>query len=189
MFNEKLICAGFGGQGVMSLGQIVANAGMLEGRHVTWLPSYGPEMRGGAAYCCVVISDSPVGSPIITDDATSVIVMNLPSFQKFEQRVAPNGLLLVNSSMVELESVRWDIQAYYLPVVDEAAANGNPKMANMVMLGAYLELTGIVRLESVLKSLEKVFAQKSRRLLQANREALTMGMRAMRDRLPISAAI
>lgn len=81
MYCEKLLCAGFGGQGVMSLGQILSYAGMIEGKHVTWLPSYGPEMRGGTAYCCVMISDTPVGSPLITNDATSAIIMNLPSFE------------------------------------------------------------------------------------------------------------
>lgn len=104
MATERVICAGFGGQGVMSMGQLLTYAGMLEKKEVSWLPSYGPEMRGGTANCSVTISDTPVGSPVITDDATCAIVMNLPSLDKFEKDVVPGGKILVNSSLIEKKS-------------------------------------------------------------------------------------
>ena len=101
MATEKVIMSGFGGQGIMSAGQLLAYAGMLKGKEVSWLPSYGPEMRGGAANCAVMISDSPIGSPIIIDDATSAIIMNLPSLDKFENSVVEDGILIINSSLVK----------------------------------------------------------------------------------------
>ena len=132
MISQKLICAGFGGQGVMSLGQLLTYAGMLEGKEVSWMPSYGPEMRGGTAFCCVNISDKPIGSPLIGDDASCAIVMNLPSFQKFEPRVASGGELLVNSSLIEQLSSRDDLHVYYIPANEVAVRCGSVKMANMV---------------------------------------------------------
>lgn len=104
MLNEKVICAGFGGQGVMSMGQLMTYAGMLEGKEVSWLPSYGPEMRGGTANCNVIISERPIGSPVITNDATTAIVMNLPSLDKFEADVKEGGSIFVNSSLIEKKS-------------------------------------------------------------------------------------
>ena len=104
MATERVICAGFGGQGVMSMGQLLTYAGMIEGKEVSWLPSYGPEMRGGTANCSVTVSDKPVGSPVISDDATCAIVMNLPSIDKFENDVVPGGKVLVNSSLIEKKS-------------------------------------------------------------------------------------
>ena len=189
MISQKLICAGFGGQGVMSLGQLLAYAGMIEGKEVSWMPSYGPEMRGGTAYCCVKISDNPIGSPLITDDANSAIVMNLPSFYKFEPWVIPGGELLVNSSLIDQESSRNDLHVHYIPANEEAVACGNVKMANMVMLGAYLELTDIVSLPSIVTAFKKVFANKADRLLQQNQKALLRGIECIRNQVPLTAAI
>jgi len=188
MLCEKIICAGFGGQGVMSLGQLLAYGAMLQGKHVTWLPSYGPEMRGGTAYCCVVVSDKPIGSPMITDNATCCIVMNLPSLNKFESAVIPGGLLLVNSSLIEQKSYRDDIQPYYLPVVEEAIACGNVKIANIVMLGAYLEATGLVQPDSVIKAFLKVFGAKAGRMTSLNSDALKRGMALIHAASPVCAA-
>jgi 2-oxoglutarate ferredoxin oxidoreductase subunit gamma len=179
MCNERILCAGFGGQGVMSLGQLLAYAGMIENKHVTWLPSYGPEMRGGTAYCSVVVSDTPVGSPIVTRNAGCVIVMNLPSLLKFEPSVAPGGVLLVNSSLIDTTGVRKDIHAYAIPANDLAADCGNARAANMVMLGAYLAISKVVSIDSVILAFAKVFGQKAERLLDLNICALHRGGEAV----------
>ena len=175
MFNEKILCAGFGGQGVMSLGQLLAYAGMIEDKHVTWMPSYGPEMRGGTAYCSVMVSDTPVGSPIINNDATCAIVMNQPSLAKFEDAVAPGGILLVNSSLTDSKVIREDVAVYYIPALDLATECGNGQAANMIMLGAYLAITPIVSIASVLGAFKKVFGKKAERLLPVNEKALRKG--------------
>ncbi len=180
MLNEKIICAGFGGQGVMLMGQLISYAGMIEGKEVSWLPSYGPEMRGGTANCSVMVSERPIGSPVITDDATTAIVMNLPSLDKFETDVAKQGKLLVNSSLIEKKASRDDIIAYYVPCNDIAVKIGNPRVANMVMLGAYLELTKIVEVDSIMKALKKIFGEGKAHLLDINRTALEKGAEAIR---------
>lgn len=177
--NERILCAGFGGQGVMSLGQLLAYAGMIENRHVTWLPSYGPEMRGGTAYCSVVVADRPVGSPIVTRGASVVIVMNLPSLLKFEQSLAPGGLLLINSSLVGQTPDRRDIRCHAIPAGELAAACGNARAANMVMLGACLALTRVVGRTSIAAAFTKVFGDKASRLLELNLAALDRGAAAV----------
>lgn len=189
MRTHKLICAGFGGQGVMSLGQLLAYAGMIEGKEVSWMPSYGPEMRGGTAYCCVNISDEPIGSPLIAADATAAIVMNLPSLRKFEQRIVPGGDLLINSSLITEPTTRKDLHPHYIAANDEAIQCGSSKMANMVMLGAYLELTGIVGPEAILTAFKKVFTNKSPKIHHQNQTALTKGAHCIRNTLPLTAAI
>jgi len=176
MFNEKILCAGFGGQGVMSLGQLLAYAGMIEDKHVSWMPSYGPEMRGGTAYCSVMLSDTPVGSPLINNDATCVIVMNQPSLAKFENAVAPGGILMVNSSMTDTKVTREDITTYYIPALDLATECGNGQAANMIMLGAYITITKIVLMTSVIEAFKKVFGSKAERLLPINEKALNKGV-------------
>jgi len=175
MFNEKILCSGFGGQGVMSLGQLLAYAGMIEGKHVSWMPSYGPEMRGGTAYCSVMVSDTPVGSPLINNDATCVIVMNQPSLVKFEDAAAPDGILLVNSSLTDSTVVRKDITTHYIPSLDLASECGNGKAANMIMLGAYITITRIVLMTSVIEAFKKVFGKKAEQLLPINEKALKKG--------------
>ncbi len=181
MLNEKVICAGFGGQGVMSMGQLLAYAGMLEDRHVSWMPSYGPEMRGGTAYCCVMISENPVGSPIITNDASCAIVMNLPSLLKFEKCLEPGGLLLVNSSMTEEKCNRIDINDYYIPANELARECGNQRAANMVMLGAYLQASASVEVANVIEAFKKVFGGKAEKHLSLNIKALHCGMENVKN--------
>lgn len=132
---ERMIFAGFGGQGIMVMGKILAYAGMLEGKNVTWLPSYGPEMRGGTANCNVVVSEKEVASPIVTK-ATTVVVMNKPSMEKFEKRVATGGILFVNSSLIDVKSTRTDIDVYYIPATELAEELGDIEAANMILLGA-----------------------------------------------------
>jgi len=177
--TEQIILAGFGGQGVMSMGQLLAYAGMLEGKNVSWLPSYGPEMRGGTANCNVIITEESVGSPIVTE-ATAVIAMNRPSLDKFEKSVLAGGLLLINSSLIDKKSEREDIDVYYIPANDIANEIGNSRVANMVLLGAYLEKTGIVKTQSVIESLKKVLGESKLHLIPVNEEALERGAKCVR---------
>ena len=134
--THEIIISGFGGQGVMAIGKTMVEAGMEEGLFVSWLPSYGPEMRGGTANCSVVLSDQPVGSPVVLNP-NELIAMNKPSLLKFEKEVLPGGIILINSSIVELKAQRSDVSAYYIPCIEIANDLGNPKTANMAMLGAY----------------------------------------------------
>ncbi len=180
MAEEKIIMAGFGGQGVMSMGQLLTYAGMIEEKNVSWLPSYGPEMRGGTANCAVIVSDKQVGSPIITNDATAAIVMNLPSLDKFEKDVEKDGNLLVNASLIEKKAGREDLNVFYIKANEIANELGNAKVANMVMLGAYLEITKIVKVESVIEALKKVFGPAKEHLVPMNKEALEKGAEAVR---------
>ena len=180
MSTSRVICAGFGGQGVMSMGQLLTYAGMLENKEVAWLPSYGPEMRGGTANCSVTVSDKPVGSPVITDDATCAVIMNKPSL-KFVKDVVPGGHILINSSLIEEKVDRDDVHVTYIPANDLAAEIGMPKVANMVMLGACIKVTGAVDIESVLQAFLKVFGERKAKFIPMNREALQKGMDAVQN--------
>ena len=176
---EQNIFAGFGGQGVLLMGQLLAYAGMLEDKEVSWLPSYGPEMRGGTANCSVVVSDSPVASPIVTM-ATTVVAMNRPSLDKFEDSVLPDGKLFINSSIIDKKSDRGDVEVYYVPCNEIAEELGNPRVANMVMLGAYIEKTKCVDFESVLQALLYKLGEKKAHLIPLYREALNKGAASIR---------
>lgn len=178
--NEKVIMAGFGGQGIMAIGKILAYAGMLENKEVSWLPSYGPEMRGGTANCGTIVSDNPIGSPVITNDATSAIIMNLPSLDKFENDVIPGGKIIINSSLIDKKVTRTDVEAYYVNANEIATELGNPKAANMVMLGAYLELYKPVSNDTVLKAFLKVFGENKAKFLPLNEKALAAGAEIVR---------
>jgi len=180
MLNERIICAGFGGQGVMSMGQLLTYAGMIEGKQVSWLPSYGVEMRGGTANCHVMISDSLIGSPIITDNATCAMVLNLPSLTKFEKDVIEGGVVIVNSSLIEKKVDRTDVTSYYVPASEIAVEIGNAKVANMVMLGAYLEINPAVKVETIIEALKKVFGPSKAHLLPLNETALRKGAEAVK---------
>lgn len=173
--ENKVICAGFGGQGVMSMGQLLAYAGMIEDKYVSWLPSYGPEMRGGTANCAVTVSNEEIGSPVITNDADIAIVMNLPSLIKFEKDVKPGGKIFVNSSLIEKKVERTDVEAYYIDANKLAADIGNIKAANLVMLGAVLKANNIVDIESILEAFKKVFGPSKEKFIPQNREALIKG--------------
>ncbi len=178
--NEKIIMAGFGGQGVMAIGKILAYAGMLEDKEISWLPSYGPEMRGGTANCSVIVSDTLIGSPIINDDASSAIVMNGPSLDKFENDVVSGGSIFVNESLISRKIERTDITAYYIKANEIAIELGNAKAANMVMLGAYLEVFKPVSFDATLKAFLKVFGEEKAKLLPLNEKALMAGAEAVR---------
>ena len=154
--SEKIIIAGFGGQGVMAMGQLLTYSGMIEDKQVSWYPSYGPEMRGGTANCNVTISDEVVGSPVVIE-ATTALVLNGPSLDKFEGNVIPNGKLFINSSLITKKATRDDIDVYYVPANEIANELGNNRVANMVMLGAFLEAAKPVKVESVYEAFLKVF--------------------------------
>jgi 2-oxoglutarate ferredoxin oxidoreductase subunit gamma len=175
MAEERIIIAGFGGQGVLMLGKLLAAAGMAEGKHVTWLPSYGPEMRGGTANCHVILSDEEIGAPIVSE-ATGLIAMNLPSLDRFESALLPGAWLLINSSLVPRGPVRRDLRALAIPVNEIAQRQGSPRVANVVMLGACLALCRPVAQASVAAAIEEVLGPGKRHLLDINLNALEAGL-------------
>ena len=178
--TEKIICAGFGGQGVMVLGKLIAYAGMLNNRQVSWLPSYGPEMRGGTANCHVILSEKPIGSPIVSGDADFAIVMNKPSLDKFEQSLVPGGKLLINSSLISDKASRKDIEVYYIPANEIAACCGIEKDSNLVMLGAYLALTKSIEEKEIVEAFSKVFDNEKTKQISLHKKALEKGAKSLK---------
>jgi 2-oxoglutarate ferredoxin oxidoreductase subunit gamma len=178
--ERSVIIAGFGGQGVILAGKILAQAGMDHGLEVTWLPSYGPEMRGGTANCTVVLSEETVGSPIV-DEATSLIAMNLPSLDKFEQTVAKDGTIIVNRSLIDRKVERSDIRASYVDLNDIARDEvGNPRAINMVALGAYVKASGAVPLQVVKDTMAKSMRDSGKgKFVEMNERALEAGYNAV----------
>lgn len=172
--TEEIIVAGFGGQGVLSMGQLLVYAAMLEGKEVSWMPSYGPEMRGGTANCIVIVSDSRISSPIITK-FDSAIVLNQPSLDKFADKVHPGGLLIYERSAIINPPTRTDIEVLNIPAVDEAHRLTSKLVANVVLLGAFLERRPIVKLENVILALRKVLPPHRQHLLAINEQALVRG--------------
>ena len=175
MMNREIILSGFGGQGVMSIGKNLAEAGVVEGLEVSWVPSYGPEMRGGTANCTVILSSERIGAPLV-ETATEIIVMNRPSLLKFESAVKPGGTVFVNSSIVPDKVSRTDVRAVYVPCDEIAAELGNPKVANMVMLGAYIGATGALKVETIVEMIHEMFTGKKAKLVPLNLEALQRGI-------------
>ena len=176
MTNE-IIISGFGGQGVMAIlfaGKVAAYSGLMDGKEVSWLPSYGPEMRGGTANCCVVLSDEPIVSPIVLEP-TELIAMNLPSLLKFEPSVVENGTVFVNSSIISDKVQRSDLRAIYVPCLEIAQELGNLKVANMVMLGAYMEAMKNVGTDTIKEMLVHMFTGPKAKLVDLNIEALKRG--------------
>jgi 2-oxoglutarate ferredoxin oxidoreductase subunit gamma len=173
MMQRDVIMAGFGGQGILLIGKMLAYAGMQEGKEVSWLPSYGPEMRGGTCNCTVVVSDRPVGSPVIRSPR-AVLAMNLPSLEKFETDVRPGGLLIINSSLISRGSERDDLRIIEVPANEIATELGNPRGANMVALGAYLGATEAVAVDTVVSVIRETFAAKPA-VIDVNIEALQKG--------------
>ncbi len=157
--QTEVIMSGFGGQGLMMIGKLLAFAGLEEGKDVTWLPSYGPEMRGGTANCTVVISDEPIGSPLISSPKAAV-VMNQPSLEKFAPMIRKNGILVVNSTMIPVNSDRSDIRSFRIKADDLAGELGTRRSANLVMLGAYIGLDEVVSHKTLIKAIKATFAAK-----------------------------
>jgi 2-oxoglutarate ferredoxin oxidoreductase subunit gamma len=178
---EELIIAGFGGQGVLSMGMTLAYAGMIEGKEISWMPSYGPEMRGGTANCITILSDKKISSPIVSEFDTA-IVLNQPSMDKFAPRVKKGGLLLYDSGTVLKPSDRTDISMVDIPAIKEAMKMKNQKIMNMIMLGAYLHLNPVVSIDSILKALKKVLPEKYHHSLPINGEALMKGEELIHER-------
>jgi len=171
MASQEIIFAGFGGQGILSMGKFLAYAGMDANMNVSWLPSYGPEMRGGTANCSVILSDDQVGSPIVTMP-TSVVVMNRPSLDKFEKDLVKGGVLIIDSDLVDREAVRTDVEIIKIPAQTEAANLGSKQIANMVLLGALVAKTNIVSMEVLLQSLREHGKEK---FFEVNKKALEVG--------------
>lgn len=172
---EEIVMAGFGGQGVLTMGLIVSYAGMMENKEICWYPSYGPEMRGGTANCMVTVSDKTISSPVLSSFDT-VVAFNQPSLDKFEAKTKKNGILLWESTNIANGPKRTDIRAIAIPAAEEAQKLENPKALNMLMLGAYIQATGAVKLESVMKALKKVLPERHHHLLPQNEEAIMRGM-------------
>lgn len=172
--QQEFIFAGFGGQGVMFAGQLLAYAAMDEGKEVTWIPSYGPEMRGGTAHCIVVIGDRPIGSPV-TRTPKVALVFNLPSFEKYEPLVAPGGLLAVNTALVPSQSARTDIDVLDIPATSIADELGSTRIANLVMLGAVLTARPVLSIEALKRALEEHIPAHRRDMLPMNFKAVERG--------------
>jgi len=181
-FREEVIAAGFGGQGVMLLGKMLTTAGMNEGREVTFLPSYGAEVRGGTAHCFVIISSEKIASPVV-DRPMCAIVMNHPSLVKFEQRVIPGGTLIVNSSLILSQPERTDIEKIMIPATDIANEIGNLQAANMVMLGCYLAAREVFRPKTIRETLKAVIPARHHNLLAINERAIRKGYEFIASRV------
>ena len=177
--THQFIFAGFGGQGMLLLGKFMAMAGMLEDKSVSWLPSYGPEMRGGTANCSVVMSTHKIGSPTV-QLADAIIAMNEPSLDKFESMVKPGGILVINSSIIERKAVRDDITVVYCDANRIAEEVGNPKGANVAILGALLEKMPVVSVDSMVEAIRLELGARKARFLEGNKKALVAGMEAAR---------
>jgi 2-oxoglutarate ferredoxin oxidoreductase subunit gamma len=172
--THEILFAGFGGQGVLSMGMTLASAGMAEGKEVSWMPSYGPEMRGGTANCIVIISATPVSSPIVTK-FDAVIALNQPSIDKFEKAVKPNGVIVYDSSNVIIPPTRTDITVVPVAAEYEAQKLNTPKVKNMILLVAFLSVCEVVSISSVIKALSEVLPERYHHLLKVNQQALERG--------------
>jgi 2-oxoglutarate ferredoxin oxidoreductase subunit gamma len=180
--TSEVIISGFGGQGTLFAGQILAYAGMDSGKHITWIPSYGPEMRGGKARCTVVVSDEEIGSPIVRRPS-SAIVMNIPSMEAYEPAIRPGGTLVINSSLVDMTSERTDITVLYIPASEIAAEMGNVRVANMVLLGGWAEVTGVITPEQLEQALTDHLPPNKQNLVQINQKALRHGAKMAQRQL------
>ena len=179
MFKEEIIIAGFGGQGVLSMGKILAYSGVMQGKEVSWMPAYGPEMRGGTANVTVILSDERISSPILHEFDTAII-LNQQSMDKFESHVKPGGVLIYDPNGIVHHPTRKDIDIYVIEATAESAKIGNPRVFNTMILGGYLKVRGTVTLESVFKGLAKSLPERLHKSLPANEEAIKTGMEIIR---------
>lgn len=174
----SILIAGSGGQGILFLGKLIAQAAMNEGKNVTWFPSYGAEMRGGTANCMVIVSDDIIGSPIVRNPDI-LVVFNSASLEKFQDRLKPGGIIVVDSSLVK-GHLRDDVQAVQVPATEMAVSLGSPKSANMIMLGALVAASNIVDVQQVMTALEELTPERRLKDLDANKKAIQSGIRSMR---------
>lgn len=172
--QTEIVIAGFGGQGVMFAGQVLAYAAMDNNLQVTWIPSYGPEMRGGTANCTVILADEAIGSPLVRNPKAA-IVLNLPSLEKYEPLVVPGGALVANASLINRNPQRTDIQSVFIPANEIAESLGDKRLTNMVALGALLKLLPVLPLEAIEQALRDHLPERHRRLLPVNYQALKQG--------------
>lgn len=174
MSTFNILIAGFGGQGVLFAGKCLAYNGLTEGKNVSWLPSYGPEMRGGTASCSVILSDSPVGSPIVSNPNV-LIALNLPSLDRYEKEAVAGAKIFVESSLIERKVERDDVEAFYIPATKMATDLGAPTLANMVILGKMIKETDVVGFDAIENGLKKVIPPKKADMLELNMKALKAG--------------
>ncbi|MBQ9964967.1 MAG: 2-oxoacid:acceptor oxidoreductase family protein [Clostridia bacterium] len=174
MSTTQFLFSGFGGQGILFAGKFLAYKGLMEGREVSWLPSYGPEMRGGTASCGIILSDEPVGSPIVANPDV-LVAMNLPSLDKYEEAVVPGGMIFADSTLIERKVNRDDVKVFYVPATKLANDNGMPTLANMILMGKILKETGDSSEEGLRAALNKVISAKRADMLETNLKALQIG--------------
>jgi len=172
--HHEIIISGFGGQGALFAGQLIAYGALAENRHVTWIPSYGPEMRGGTAHCTVIISDQEIGSPLVRRPSAA-IVMNPPSFERYEPAMQPGGVLIANASLIATPSQRADISALAIKANEIATEIGSPQLANMVLTGALVTATGMLKLETLDQVLYERISARHRDKLELNKRCLRRG--------------
>lgn len=173
--QEEIIISGFGGQGILSMGKILAYAGIMEGKEVSWMPAYGPEQRGGTANVTVILSDEPIASPILNRFDTA-IVLNQPSLEKFEPLVKPGGCIIYDSYAISTPPARTDIKVYRIEAMAEASRMHNGKLLNMLLLGGLLRVRPVVSIENVVKGLRKVLPERHHVLIPENESAIRRGM-------------
>ena len=174
MSTKQILLSGFGGQGILFAGKFLAYKGLIDDKQISWLPSYGPEMRGGTASCSVIISDEPVGSPIVSNPDI-LVAMNLPSLDKFESTVVPGGVIFADSTLIERKVNRDDVTVYYIPATRLASENGMPTLANMIIVGKILSVIGEFDADSINTTLGKVISAKRADMLDTNLKALKLG--------------
>ena len=174
MKDLNMVFAGFGGQGVLFAGKVVAYAGLIEGRELSWLPSYGPEMRGGTANCSICLSDEPIGSPLVTNPNV-LIAMNRPSLDKFVNDVEPGGVILLDSSLIDVKVERDDVTTYYFPASTLAEENGLKGLANIILVGKLFKEVGFCSAETLDKALQKCIPARKAAMLDFNRKAIEIG--------------
>ena len=174
MSAKNMLFSGFGGQGILFAGKFIAYKGLIEEKQVSWLPSYGPEMRGGTANCSIILSDTPVGSPIITTPDV-LVAMNLPSLQKFVDTVAPGGKIILDSTLIDAKVERTDVEVFYIPATQMAKDAGFSTLANMILMGKVIKETEAVRFDNNKETLESFIPAKKAKLIDINCQALQAG--------------
>lgn len=173
--EKEIIVAGFGGQGILSLGKILAHAGLIEGKEVTWMPSYGPEQRGGTANVTVILSDNRISSPVLnTYDV--VVILNQPSLERFESQVKPGGIIIYDGYGIHRPPTRKDVEIYRIDAMDAAIESGNSKVFNMLVLGGILKVCPVVQIKSIMNSLKDSLPERLHHLLPVNEKAILTGM-------------
>ncbi len=172
--NKQILIAGFGGQGILFSGKFLAYEGLLEDKEVSWLPSYGPEMRGGTANCSIILSDEPIGSPIVLNPDI-LIAMNLPSLDKYENETAAGGQIYVDSSLIDKKVERDDVETFYIPATQLANENNLSGLANMIMIGHLIKHSAVIPYENVKATMEKIVPAKKANLLELNLKAIELG--------------